>query len=78
MSNLEETSSNLAKFDLKLNPKKCAFGVKSKKILGFITFERSIEVNPKKLKWLHNSWNLGAQGCPTLKRMYCSVRQVHF
>lgn len=38
----------LNKFQMKLNPKKCIFGVTSSKLLGFIITQRGIEVNPEK------------------------------
>ena len=34
---------------MKLNPKKCVFGVPSGKLLGFIVSERGIEANPEKI-----------------------------
>ena len=33
-----------------MNPKKCAFGVTSEKLLGFILSQRGIEVDPEKIK----------------------------
>ncbi|XP_015166801.1 uncharacterized protein [Solanum tuberosum] len=39
----------LRKFDLKMNPLKCAFGVTSGKFLGFIVRHRGIEVDPAKI-----------------------------
>ena len=35
---------------MKLNPKKCTFGVTSGKLLGFVVSERGIEVDPDKVK----------------------------
>lgn len=35
---------------MKLNPEKCAFGVKAGKVLGFMVLERGIEVNPKNIR----------------------------
>jgi hypothetical protein len=35
IQDLEETFANLRKINLKLNPKKCVFGVPSGKLLGF-------------------------------------------
>lgn len=35
---------------MKLNPKKCVFGVSVGKFLGFIINHRGIEENPKKIK----------------------------
>ena len=37
-------------FRLRLNPKKCTFGVTSRKLLGRIVSEQGIEVDPKKIK----------------------------
>ena len=35
---------------MKLNPKKCVFGVPSGKLLGFLMSHRGIEANPEKVK----------------------------
>ena len=35
---------------MRLNPKKCTFGVTSGKLLGHIVSERGIEVDPEKIK----------------------------
>jgi hypothetical protein len=40
----------LRKYQLRLNPNKCTFGVKSGKLLGFIVSQRGIEVDPDKVK----------------------------
>src|SRR6266542_6054793 len=50
ISDLSETFENLRCFRWKLNPEKCAFGVPSRKLLGFIVSYRSIEANPEKFK----------------------------
>ena len=36
--------------NLKMNPKKCVFGVSSGKLLGFIISKRGIEIDPNKAK----------------------------
>ena len=46
---------------MKLNPKKCVFGVKRKKCLGFLVDRRGIEANPDKINVIFNmtsSWNV--------------------
>ena len=43
---------NLRTYDIKLNPKKCVFGVPSGKLLGFIVSNRGIEANPAKIRAL--------------------------
>ncbi len=40
----------LRKFQLKLNPKKCIFGAKSGKLLGFIVNRKGIEIDQNKVK----------------------------
>ena len=40
----------MEKFQLRLNPKKCAFCVTSIKLLGYIILEKGIEVDPKKVQ----------------------------
>ena len=42
--------ARLKKYNLRLNPKKCVFGVTSGKLLGHIVSERGIEVDPNKIK----------------------------
>ncbi|KAA3469381.1 protein NYNRIN-like [Gossypium australe] len=36
----------LRKFQLKLNPAKCTFGTRSRKLLGFVVSEKGIEIDP--------------------------------
>ena len=40
----------LRKYELKLNPAKCLFGVKSGKLIGFVVNGKGIEVDPDKAK----------------------------
>ncbi|VFQ94712.1 unnamed protein product, partial [Cuscuta campestris] len=47
---LEKCFSIMRKHNLRLNPKKCAFGVQGGKFLGYIMSKKGIEVNPDKLK----------------------------
>ena len=54
LEDLRETFDNLRAYRMKLNPKKCVFGVPAGKLLGFIVFERGIEVNPEKIKAILN------------------------
>ena len=43
------TFANLRRFNIKLNPKKCVFGVPKGKLLGYIVSKRGIEANPEKI-----------------------------
>lgn len=47
---LEETFNTIRKYDLKLNPEKCSFGIQVGKFLSFMLTNRGIEVNPEKCK----------------------------
>src|SRR3954471_11353821 len=49
ISDLMETFKNLRKYQMKLNPTKCTFGVPAGKLLGYIV-SRGIEANPEKIK----------------------------
>ncbi|PKU78247.1 putative mitochondrial protein [Dendrobium catenatum] len=40
----------LSRYDLKMNPLKCAFGVTSGKFLGFVVRHRGIEIDPDKIE----------------------------
>jgi len=47
---LRKLFERLQKYQLKVNPAKCSFGVKKGKLLGFIVSGRGIEVDPDKAK----------------------------
>ena len=50
LDDLEETFDTLKQYNMKLNPSKCAFGVSSRKFLGFMVLNRGIEANPDKIQ----------------------------
>ena len=50
LDDLQETFNTLRRYNMKLNPSKCAFGVASEKFLGFMVSHRGIEANPEKIK----------------------------
>ncbi|XP_022154603.1 uncharacterized protein LOC111021825 [Momordica charantia] len=50
LADLAEAFSVLRKYWMKLNPSKCAFGVSSRKLLGFMVHERRIEANLNKIR----------------------------
>ena len=50
LDDLKETFTTLRQYQMKLNPSKCAFGVASKKFLGFMVSQRGIEANPEKVR----------------------------
>jgi hypothetical protein len=49
VANLDTTFKCLKAKNIKLNPKKCVFGVPRGMLLGFIVSERGIEANPEKI-----------------------------
>src|SRR3954466_13366665 len=50
LDDLRETFVALNKYRIKLNPKKCAFGVPAGKLLGYMVSARGIEANPEKVQ----------------------------
>ncbi|XP_057742915.1 uncharacterized protein LOC130961187 [Arachis stenosperma] len=53
-ADLEEVLGQLRKHNMRLNPEKCAFGVKGGKFLGFMLTSRGIEANPEKCEAIIN------------------------
>ena len=47
---LDESFQVLKNYNMKLNPTKCAFGVLTRKLLGFIVNSLGIEANPDNIK----------------------------
>jgi ribonuclease HI len=50
ITDLQETFANFRQAGLKLNPKKCVFGVKKGKFLGCLVSTKGIEANPNKIE----------------------------
>ena len=50
LDDLQETFNTLRRYNIKLNPSKCAFRVASGKFLGFMVSHRRIEANLEKIK----------------------------
>jgi hypothetical protein len=48
IKDLKRAFTNLRNAGLKLNPKKCIFGVSKGKLLGYLVSARGIKANPKK------------------------------
>ena len=49
LDDLKETFDTLCFYNMKLNPSKCVFRVTIGKLLGFMVFQRSIEINLDKI-----------------------------
>ena len=56
VSHLANTFNILRTYRMKLNPLKCAFGMASRKFLGFMVNQRGIEANLEKIQALINTW----------------------
>lgn len=52
---LRETFLDVCNCDMKLNPKRCIFRVRSDKFLGFMISSRGIEANPNKVQVVLNT-----------------------
>uniref|UniRef100_A0A2N9HFP0 Uncharacterized protein n=1 Tax=Fagus sylvatica TaxID=28930 RepID=A0A2N9HFP0_FAGSY len=50
LTDLRKLFQRLKKYQLRLNPNKCAFGVTSGKLLGFIVSGKGIEIDPAKVQ----------------------------
>src|SRR6185312_15251398 len=50
LADLRLALERMRRYDLKMNPLKCAFGVSAGKFLGFIVHEKGIEVDPKRIE----------------------------
>ena len=54
VDDLEIAFKCLREKGIKLNPKKCVFGVPQGMLLGFIVSKRGIEANPEKVSAVNN------------------------
>jgi hypothetical protein len=52
----------MKKYGLWMNPLKCAFGVTSRRFLGFVVHEHGIQIDPKKIE------SIGKIGEPVCKK----------
>ena len=50
LENLRETFDTLYSYNMKLNPRKCAFKVMARKFLRFMVSQRGMEANPDKIQ----------------------------
>jgi hypothetical protein len=50
VSDLKEMFDTIRRYEMKLNPSKCTFGVSSEKFLGYLVSQRGIEANPEKVR----------------------------
>ena len=50
LADLRKAFEKMRKYGLKMNPRKCAFGVSAGKFIGFIIHENDIEVDPSRIE----------------------------
>ena len=50
LKDLREMFETLHFYEMKLNPRKCVFGVSSGKFLSFIVSQQGVEANPDKIQ----------------------------
>jgi hypothetical protein len=54
IADLCKAFDKMRRYGLKMNPRKCAFGVSAGKFLGFIIHEHGIEIDPDRIKSIRN------------------------
>jgi hypothetical protein len=54
IADLRKAFDKMRRYGLKMNPRKCAFGVSAGKFLGFIIHEYGIEIDPDRNKSIRN------------------------
>src|SRR3954467_3499489 len=50
LDDLRETFAALNKYRIKINSKKCVFGIPARKLLGYMVSARGIEANPEEVQ----------------------------
>ncbi|XP_024197604.1 uncharacterized protein LOC112200825 [Rosa chinensis] len=73
VADLEQTFKHMRKHKLKMNPKKCVFGVSAGNFLGFLIHQRGIEVDKNKAKAIIN-----APAPSNKKQLQSFLGQVNF
>lgn len=71
ISDLEEVFRQVRRYNMRLNPAKCTFGVAAGKFLGFMLMARGIEANPDKCAAI-----LSMRSPSTLKEVQCLVGRL--
>jgi hypothetical protein len=54
ITDLRKAFDKMRRYGLKMNPRKCAFGVSAGKFLGFNIHEHSIDIDPDRIKSIRN------------------------
>jgi hypothetical protein len=54
VADLRKAFDKMRRYGLKMNLRKCAFGVSAGKFLGFVIHEHGIEIDPDRIKSIRN------------------------
>jgi hypothetical protein len=54
ITDLRKAFDKIRRNDLKMNPRKCAFGVSAGKFLGFIIHKHGTKIDPDRIKSIRN------------------------
>jgi hypothetical protein len=54
LADLRKAFDKMCQYGLKMNARKCAFGVSAGKFLGFVIHEHGIEIDPDRIKSIRN------------------------
>jgi hypothetical protein len=54
IADLRKAFDRMCQYGMKMNPRKCVFGVSTGKFLGFIIHEHGIEIDPDRIKSIRN------------------------
>ncbi|XP_022156462.1 uncharacterized protein LOC111023349 [Momordica charantia] len=71
IADLTKSFEVLCRYQMKLNPEKCAFGVSSSKFIGFVVNQCGMEVNPERIRAV-----LVMQPPQNLKQIQCLNRRI--
>ncbi|GKC22084.1 reverse transcriptase domain-containing protein [Tanacetum coccineum] len=75
IKDVEETLMTLKKVNMKLNPKKCSFGIEEGKFLGYIVTYEGIRANPEKTKAVVNMPS--PSNLKQMQRLSCKIAALN-
>jgi hypothetical protein len=75
LSDLTETFTSMREARLRLNPEKCIFGVRQRKILGYLVSHRGIEANPNKIQAIMDM--APPQSTKDIQRLTCRLAALN-
>ena len=76
LDDLEETFTTLRQYQMKLNPSKCAFGIASRKFLGFMVSQRGIEANLENARATYQRSSITQDKARTVKEVQKLVGRI--